>query len=50
MPSSFDVEAVEAGGFDVEAEGVLFGEFGEELLLEFRGVGEVIGVIDVADG
>ena len=50
MPNSLALEAVESGGFDVEAEGGLAREFGEELLLEFRGVGEVIGVGDVADG
>ena len=42
--------AVEGGGLDIEAEGILPGEFGEEFFLEGGGVGEGVGVGDVLDG
>ena len=50
MPSSFaSKRSSEVVSMSKQKE-VLFREFGEELLLEFRGVGEMIGVFDVADG
>ena len=42
--------AVEGGGLDVETEGGLGGEGGEEFILKLAGVCQMIRVLDFLDG